>query len=334
MPKRRLGLTNAFYYFTQMNETISYDNNPLDTRQMRAFLMLARKGSFTAAAKELHLTQSAVSHSMKALEEDVGCRLFDRVGKKVLLTQAGEQFLSRAEKIFKEMNGARADLEALSQWGQGRLRIGAGAMACQYILPPVLREFQKKFPECRLNINPGDTAELVNALGANEIDIAMTLEPANEPSLEFRPLFTDELVFLVDPKHPWASMGRVLRADIPRQKYILYFRNSRTFELIEDYFRAENMEIKSVVEMGSMSAIKELVKLGLGITILAPWIAQVELAKKTLLALPTGRRKLKRQWGLLFLKGRPMGWAEETFMKLCESGATQFAARNGLRSHV
>ena len=69
-----------------MNETISYDNNPLDTRQMRAFLMLARKGSFTLAAKELNLTQSAISHAVKALEEDVGCRFFDRVGKKVLLT--------------------------------------------------------------------------------------------------------------------------------------------------------------------------------------------------------------------------------------------------------
>ena len=237
-------------------------------------------------------------------------------------------------KIFEEMSGARADLERLSQWGQGRLRIGAGMMACQYILPSVLRRFQNKFPDCRLHITPGDTEELVNALSANKIEIALTLEPVNEPSLEFRSLFTDELVFLVDPKHPWASMGRVLRADIPRQKYILNFRNSRNVELIEDYFRAENMGIRSVVEVGSLSAIKELVKLGLGITILAPWIAQAELAKKSLVALPVGRRKLKRKWGLLFLKGRPMGWAEETFMKLCESGATQFAARNGLRSHV
>ena len=79
-----------------MNEYDSYTNNPLDSRQLRAFLMLSRKGSFTKAAKELHLTQSAVSHAMKALEEDVGCRLLDRVGKKVLLTQAGEQFLQRA----------------------------------------------------------------------------------------------------------------------------------------------------------------------------------------------------------------------------------------------
>ena len=94
-----------------MNEYDSYTNTPLDSRQLRAFLMLSRKGSFTKAAKELHLTQSAVSHAMKALEEDVGCRLLDRVGKKVLLTQAGEQFFQRVDKIFGEMILARAELD-------------------------------------------------------------------------------------------------------------------------------------------------------------------------------------------------------------------------------
>ena len=84
-----------------MDESVSYYSNPIDSRQLRAFLMLARKGSFTAAAKELNLTQSAISHAVKALEKDVGCRLLDRMRKKVLLTQAGEQFLSHAEKFLK-----------------------------------------------------------------------------------------------------------------------------------------------------------------------------------------------------------------------------------------
>lgn len=122
--------------------------------------------------------------------------------------------------------------------------------------------------------------------------------------------------------------------EIPREQYILYLRNSRTFEQIENYFRTEKMAIKSVIDMGSMSAIKELVKLGLGVTILAPWVAQNELTKKSLVALPLGRRKLKRQWGVLYWKERPMGWAEDTFIKLCQSGARQFAASNGLRAHV
>ncbi|MBC8327108.1 MAG: LysR family transcriptional regulator [Verrucomicrobia subdivision 3 bacterium] len=317
-----------------MHKNFLYMNNPLDARQLRAFLMLAEHGSFTLAAREMHQSQPAVSQAVKLLEAEVGCRLLDRVGKKVLLTQAGEQFVGRAKKIFSEMADARAEMDELSEWGRGRLRIGASAAACQYILPPVLREFQKQFPKCRLSIEPGDTAEIVEALRENLIDIAVTLEPRHDPDFEFKPLFTDELVFLVNPKHPWAEAGRALRKDIARQQYILYFRNSRTFEFIEDYLRAEGISIKSVIETGSMSAIKELVKLGLGITILAPWIAREELAKKQLIALPLGRRKLKRQWGLLYWKGRPMGWAEETFVKLCRSGAAQFAAGNGLRSHV
>ena len=296
--------------------------------------MLADKGSFTAAAKELHLTQSAVSHSMRALEEDVGCRLLDRVGKKVLLTQAGEALLQHVQNIFSSMNSARESIEQMSEWGQGRLRIGASAAACQYILPRVLREFKKKFSKCLLSIEPGDTAEIVDALRENQIDFGFTIEPRNEPDFEFHPFFNDELVFLLEPRHPWAKAGRALRTEIPLQQYILYLKNSRTFELIEDYFRVDEMAIKSVIEMGSMSAIKELVKLGLGITIMAPWTAHDELQRKELIALSLGRRKLKRHWGILRMKGRAFGWAEEEFMQLCRNGASQFAARNGLRSHI
>ena len=93
-------------------------NNPIDSRQLRAFVSLARHGSFTIAARELCLTQSAVSHSMRALEEDLGCRLFDRLGKKILLTLAGEQLLPHADEILKRMQKARAGVTKLSEWGQ------------------------------------------------------------------------------------------------------------------------------------------------------------------------------------------------------------------------
>src|SRR3954468_19497802 len=121
---------------------------PLDSRQLRAFVSLARTGSFTLAARDLNLTQSAVSHSIRSLEEEVRCRLLDRIGKKVTLTQAGEQLLGHAQKILQEMETARERLGELGRWGHGRLRIGASLTACQYILPPVLREFKESFPHC------------------------------------------------------------------------------------------------------------------------------------------------------------------------------------------
>src|SRR5260221_10304389 len=150
---------------------------PLDTRQLRAFATLARTGSFTIAARQLFLSQSAVSHSMKALEQEVGCRLLDRMGKKVLLTQAGETLLHYAERILNEMNAARGALEELGKWGRGRLRVGASTTACQYILPPVLRDFKQEYPKSLISIEPGDTGKALELLRSNRIDLPVVLEP-------------------------------------------------------------------------------------------------------------------------------------------------------------
>ncbi len=302
-------------------------NQPLDSRQLRAFVTLARTESFTLAAKELYLSQSAVSHSMKALEQDVGCRLLDRMGKKVLLTQAGEQLLHHAQKILTEMGEARASLQQLGKWGRARLRIGASPTACQYILPAVLREFKESFPQCLISVEPGDTPEAIALLRDNRIDLALALEPKNEEKMEFLPLFTDEMVFLMSPAHPWAVAGRVARDEIPRQHYVLYNKNSYTFRVVEEYFRAEDMVLNTVIEFGSMESIKELVKLGLGVSILAPWIAQKELQEKSLVSLPLGRRKLKRTWGILHWRGRRLSLAEETFIGLCRTVTEELAQK-------
>ena len=298
---------------------------PLDSRQVRAFCVLARTGSFTQTARELHLTQSGISHSMKALERDVGCRLLHRLGKKMVLTQAGEQLLHHAEKILLEMQNAREALGHLGKWGKGRLRLGASTTACQYIIPPVLREFKESFPEHAITIEPGDTPELVTALLNHRIDVALCLEPRNDPQLEFHHLFTDELRFIVGAMHPWAQTGRVERAEIPRTNYILYNKRSITFRLIEDYFRHEQMVLNTVIEVGSMEATKEFVKLGLGASILSPWIARKELEEGSLVSLPLGRRKLQRRWGILHWRGKRLNLAEETFIGLCESAAVTVA---------
>lgn len=292
---------------------------PLDSRQVQMFCVLARTGSFTQTAREVHVTQSGVSHAIRALERDVGCRLLDRLGKKVVLTQAGEQLLHHASRILHEMETARESLTRLGKWGRGRLRLGASTTACQHLIPAVLREFKESFPEHAITIEPGDTPELVNLLLRQKIDLALSLEPANEPQLDFHPLFTDELHFLVGAMHPWAVAGRVERSEIPRQSYILYSKNSVTFRLVEQYFRREEVILNSVIELGSMEATKELVKLGIGISIVAPWIARKERDEGSLVALPLGRRKLERRWGILQWKGRRLSLAEETFIGLCDS---------------
>ena len=300
-------------------------SEPLDSRQLRAFRVLARTGSFTQTARELHLTQSGISHSVKALETEIGCRLLDRLGKKVALTQAGEQLLRHAEKILAEMAAARESLAQLGKWGRGRLRLGASTTACQHIIPAVLREFKESFPDHAIILEPGDTPDLVQALLQQRIDLALSLA-SSEAQLEFQPLFTDELHFIVAALHPWARAGRVERAEIPRQNYILYNKHSITFRLVEDYFRGEQMVLNTVLEVGSMEATKELVKLGIGVSILAPWIAKKEIEEGSLVALPLGRKKLQRRWGILHWRGRPLTLAEGTFIGLCKSATLLLGA--------
>jgi DNA-binding transcriptional LysR family regulator len=292
----------------------------LDSRQLHAFSALARRGSFTLAAKDLFLTQSAVSHAIKALEDDVGARLLDRIGRRVLLTQAGEQFLRHTEKILREMEAARAGLETLTKWGHGRLRVGASTTACQHILPTVLREFRQSYPKCVIRIEPGDNAQQLELLRGGQVDLAVVLEPpAQGGEFAFVPLFQDELRFIVAPLHPWARAGRVPREQIEGETLVLYNKTSQTFRLVGEYFREEKITLSNFIELGSMEAIKELVKIGIGAGILAEWIARAELESGSLVSLPLGPRKLCRSWGVAHLKGRRLALAEETFVGLCQS---------------
>lgn len=299
-------------------------STPINSRQLQAFLAIARSGSFTAAARELHLTQPAVSHSIQGLEEELRCRLLDRVGRTVTLTQAGEQLLTHAQRILEEMDAARSGLNDLGRWGSGRLRVGTSTTSCQYILPAVLREFKESFPRCIIQIEPADTPKALELLRQRRVDLALALEPPVDADLEFRPLFTDELQFLVSPFHPWARAGRVQQDEIKRQHFILYSRGSYLSEMIDEYFRRERIVLSTAIELGNMEAIKELVKLGLGVSILAPWVAQKELREASLRALPLGRRPLKRHWGILLRKGQSLTLAQETFVGLCGSVTENF----------
>jgi len=325
-PQSQRRLTGSFalpiqlmFHFPAQHEYDSSMFDPLDSRQLRAFCLLSQTGSFTETARALNLSQSAISHAIKTLENEVRCRLLDRVGKSVTLTQAGEQLLMHAEKILETMSTAREELDHLGKWGSGRLRIGASTTACQHILPAVLREFKESFPRCTIHIEPGDAPHSFEMLCARRIDLALTLKMREESQFTFRPLFSDELQFIVSPLHPWAQAGKVDRASISQQNYIVYGKTSYTARMIEDYFRSEDLVLQSFLELGSMEAIKEMVKIGIGISILAPWIARKELDEKSLVALPLGKRKLRRHWGVMYWRERQLNLAEENFIGLCHA---------------
>ena len=128
-------------------------NESLDSRQLKAFVVLAQTGSYTGTAKQLYVTHSAISHSMRALEQQVGCRLLSKLGKKAILTEAGEALLHHAVRALDEMRQARHTLAELNKWGTRRLRLAADTLLLSAFLTPVLLRFHKEFPGARLHIS-------------------------------------------------------------------------------------------------------------------------------------------------------------------------------------
>lgn len=294
-------------------------NQTIDSRQLKAFVCLAKHENFTLAAKELNLTQSAVSHSMKALEQDLGCKLIDRLGKKALLTQAGEQLFLYSQKILDQMSQARVSIENLNHWGQPRLRVVASSTVCEYLLPGVLKSIKAEFPTSIIILHSRDSQDSINLLRAGKVDIAIAMKPKSETQLEFKPWFEDQLHFLVSKDHSWAQSGKVKRDEIPDQQFILYDRASLTYQMVADYFKNQGFDLDNVMELGSMVATKELVQLNLGVGIIAPWIARKEISAKDLVCLPIARRKLFRNWGFLTWNEKRLSLIEEKFIEACRN---------------
>ena len=150
---------------------------PLDSRQLLSFVTVARTRSFTQAGKELFLSQSAVSHAVKALEDAVGQPLLDRDGKKLQITPAGEHLLHYAEKILTDMAAARESLDRRVQWGINRLRVGANGSFGACLLPDIIKSFRRDFPEWPVSVKAGDTEECIEWLDQNAVEVRDHVDP-------------------------------------------------------------------------------------------------------------------------------------------------------------
>ena len=289
----------------------------LDTRQLRAFVSLARSGSFTQAGRELYLTQSAISHAIKALETDLGCQLFHRQGKSVHLTHGGRELLPHAETILQLMGQARAILGTLDHTPRGKLRIACTTAAAQFILPTVLREFKESFELYEIQVVCGETPATIEQLMTGAVDLAVSLRPPDIARLDCHAIFDDELEFLVSPLHPWASKPPKIK-DISGETLIVASRNSLNFTLIHEFFLKQGVRLNSFIELGSSEATKELAKLGIGVAVAARWIARQEIDAGQLVPVALPKGKLKRRWVVSALKGRTLNLPERTFVGLCE----------------
>lgn len=292
----------------------------IDSQYLRVFCALARHLNMSRAAQELELTPSGISHCIKSLENDLGCRLFERTSRKIVLTPAGFEFRTEAEAILEHMSSARSKLRSWIDWRRGGLRLAACTTACQYILPLALREFRESFPAFTIQIRPCTSQQALASIAEEEVDLALFVKPMKHGGISFIPIAEDELHFLVHPIHPWTK--RRAERDVAKERLILPERHNETHCLIDSYFQHDGIRIKPFIEMGNEEAIKQFVRLDLGVGLLPRWIAASEIEQGSLACVALGRRRLRRHWGILHAASHTLSFPESVFVNLCRNVAT------------
>jgi LysR family transcriptional regulator, low CO2-responsive transcriptional regulator len=288
-----------------------------DLRQIRAFVAVAEQGSFTLAAKRIFVTQSAVSHAMKTLEDQLGCQLLDRSGKRVTLTAEGEMVLKRCKRILLEIELAGRDVDSLRRWGQTRVRIGAPHSLCNFLLPAVLREFRDCFPRCEPVIEAGDSTQLVERLAESELDVVLGIKSRGRGDEGYRFMFRDRLQFVVSPSHPWAIDPSLVEQTLMEQQFIVYAKGTETNRLASEWMEEVAGRCRKPVVLGDMQAIREMAKMGIGVGIVAPWVAAREIEEGSLYLVPMPGGGVPREWGAFHSPKKEPSLVEEAFIGMC-----------------
>ena len=239
-------------------------------------------------------------------------------GKRVAVTAEGELLLRRCKRVIFELEQASRDLDGLRRWGQTRIRIGAPYSLCHFLIPSVLREFRDCFPRCEPVIEAGDTTVLLDRLTGADLDLVVGLKPRGKGDDGYRPMFRDRLAFVVSPFHPWAIDSSAVISTINDHQFIIYAKATETHRLIEEWLEQNGGRCKKPLVLGDMQAIKEMAKLGIGVGIVAPWVAAREIADGSLKVVNIDEPGIEREWGVFHSPKREPSLVEESFIGLCE----------------
>jgi LysR family transcriptional activator of glutamate synthase operon len=240
----------------------------MDVHQLRVFQTAVKSGGFTRAGEELHISQSTVSQHIKLLEQELGCSLFLRVGKRVRVTDAGTLLLEYAERIFREMKNAEMALREMNEVRRGVVRLGVGPTTLTYRLPPILRGYIKRFPEIELIVLAGNTEYLLAAMKSHNLDLAVVMSTGQHPGITSTPLGREELVVVLNRRHPLASRPALNPADLASLRFLLYEKRTAMQNLIDRYFESLGVVPRIAMEVENNEAIKSMVRAGLGASIL------------------------------------------------------------------
>ncbi len=258
-------------------------------RRLQVFHTVSKLLSFTKAAEKLHMTQPAVTFQVRQLEEYFNTRLFDRTHNRISLTEAGECVHRYADQIFGLYNEMECEVSAMTGDISGVLAIGASTTIAEYMLPSLLGDFKKKYPEVNIHLKVSNSDGIVQMVENNTIDLGVVESTVTNKNLIVEACRHDQLVVIVDPDNPDAKKKQIHLRDLMDVPFICREEGSGTREVIVEYLGkqsdcADNLHIS--MELGSPEAVKSAVEAGMGISVVSLATIQKELKLGTLVAIP------------------------------------------------
>jgi DNA-binding transcriptional LysR family regulator len=302
-------------------------DGPIDSRQMHAFVSLATGGCLKAAARELGITESAISHAVRNLEQSLDVRLFRRQGKGRVLTSSGALLLEEATAILTRMRDVRARLGDHNGAGRVEIRLAAATSFINCSLQGVVTAVREQYPDIQLTVTAGDRDECLRLLAKGEVDAAITVNVSSDSDhLRCTPLWRDCMLVLMAANHRLAALAAVPVHQLCRETVYLRPASNYTSQLVEHAIAAHGFRFKHVERVASFAAIGQIVRLGIGVTFQAQWAAGDSATDPQYAWRPLAGMEIARDWCFVVAAGRPASPAIEALAAVCQASTPAAAA--------
>ncbi len=282
----------------------------MDTQNLLAFIQVAETCSFSQAAEALELTQPAVSKRVALLEQQLDCQLFDRIGRRVGLTEAGHALLPHAKSVMQQMDNGRQAVQDLRGDVAGQLRLATSHHIGLHRLPPILSAFNKSCPEVKIDIDFMDSEQAYEQIHQGRVEIAVvTLAPEAGHSVIALPVWPDPLDVMVAPEHPLAGAEPCLLRDLAAHPAVLPGLNTYTGQIIKALFDRHQLSLQVAMATNYLETIRMLAAVGLGWTVLPR-----SMRDPSLRSLPVESVAIERTLGVIYHRGRSLSRAAAAFI--------------------
>src|SRR5579862_913925 len=285
----------------------------MNLAHLKSFVAVAKAGSVTAAAAGLHLTQPCVSGHLKALESDLGLKLFVRVGRRIEMTEGARLVLPYAEAIFNVSDRLHREIHRRSSHRSGTIYLGSGVFFAEHYLPEIVAAFRKQCPDVEIRCETMQTRALIPKVMSFDYDLAFLGDVEAEPELEVVELASDEIIVIVAPDHPLSGRVTIPVDELGKWPLIGYPEGSETQAVVEDVFKAQRVKPATALVFASSEGLKRAVEAGIGIALIPRKPAARELAAGSLKALKIRGMPLRRRYTLVSHRDNPLSPAASTF---------------------